>query len=325
MSKMQDIIKEAKSKITSFTEENESSDQDEKLGEAVSPKDLKKFSDMLFRLKKTDKSKKGKKVSEEVNLHENKLAKKLRLQYVGGWGAKMKHSQEGVTDSKGNKQGPWKYFWRNGKVSAEGNYKNGVEDGIWKYYNMNGKLASKETWKNNDWNGPVEMYHDDTGKIAWKGTFKNFDAEGWHYHYNNHGDLVWKGLYKNDERKEFVDLRVTNRHGHKVVRPGNGKVSEEANPKEIKKYSDMILTMKRVDEPGDGQIDEPKREPEPKVYARGKSYIEPKSTKQISAAVLRSQSQAAHDRRMRMRYARSISNEELADKYLAMKKRVQLL
>lgn len=47
-----------------------------------------------------------------------------------------------------NGNGKWKYFWSNGKILEEGQYKNWVKDGIWKKYRENGELDTVTEYKN---------------------------------------------------------------------------------------------------------------------------------------------------------------------------------
>lgn len=48
--------------------------------------------------------------------------------------------------SKGN--GKWRYFWENGQVLEEGQYKNWRKDGVWKRYRKNGEVDITSTYKN---------------------------------------------------------------------------------------------------------------------------------------------------------------------------------
>jgi antitoxin component YwqK of YwqJK toxin-antitoxin module len=44
--------------------------------------------------------------------------------------------------------GKWKYYWENGHVLEEGQYKNWVKDGVWKKYRENGELDTVIEYKN---------------------------------------------------------------------------------------------------------------------------------------------------------------------------------
>lgn len=44
--------------------------------------------------------------------------------------------------------GLWKYFWENGNILEEGNYKNWKKDGVWVRYRENGEVDVTNTYKN---------------------------------------------------------------------------------------------------------------------------------------------------------------------------------
>ena len=46
-------------------------------------------------------------------------------------------AEGGTVDGSGQQQGHWKYFFNNGKVKSEGNYKNGKKDSVWTFYYEN--------------------------------------------------------------------------------------------------------------------------------------------------------------------------------------------
>lgn len=46
-----------------------------------------------------------------------------------------------------NGNGTWKYFWSNGKVLEEGQYKNWIKDGVWKKYRKTGELDTITEYK----------------------------------------------------------------------------------------------------------------------------------------------------------------------------------
>jgi antitoxin component YwqK of YwqJK toxin-antitoxin module len=46
----------------------------------------------------------------------------------------------GIIDEQGQKQGPWKEYYMDGTLRAEGTYTNNVRTGLWKFYHPNGRL-----------------------------------------------------------------------------------------------------------------------------------------------------------------------------------------
>ena len=51
-------------------------------------------------------------------------------------------------DNFKNGTGKWKYFWSNGNILEEGQYKHWVKDGVWKKYREDGQLDSVTEYKN---------------------------------------------------------------------------------------------------------------------------------------------------------------------------------
>ena len=129
---------------------------------------------------------------------------------------------EGIVKEDGNRDGPWKDFYPDGSLKAEGNYDNGKQVGEWKFYHSNGKIEqtgkfSKQgkfdgTWKWYFDNGQLlkeEEYHngsrdgisteyDETGKVIASGEFVNGNEEGpW---FEITGDCYIRGTYRDGLR-----------------------------------------------------------------------------------------------------------------------------
>ncbi|MDH3975112.1 MAG: hypothetical protein OEV42_12600 [Deltaproteobacteria bacterium] len=49
---------------------------------------------------------------------------------------------KGTVQADGKKEGKWKYFYGNGLMMSEGEYRDGHKVGKWKYWNKNGKLIT---------------------------------------------------------------------------------------------------------------------------------------------------------------------------------------
>lgn len=54
-------------------------------------------------------------------------------------------SSEGIYE-EGLEEGYWKDYHENGKLAAEGYYKKGKEVGTWRFYDVNGKLEEEENY-----------------------------------------------------------------------------------------------------------------------------------------------------------------------------------
>jgi antitoxin component YwqK of YwqJK toxin-antitoxin module len=129
---------------------------------------------------------------------------------------------EGIVKDDGNRDGPWKDFYPDGSLKAEGNYDNGKQVGEWKYYHANGTIEqagkfSKQgkfqgTWKWFFDNGQLlkeEKYlngvrdglsteYDETGKVIEEGEFVAGNEDGpW---FELTGDCFIRGSYRDGLR-----------------------------------------------------------------------------------------------------------------------------
>lgn len=128
----------------------------------------------------------------------------------------------GVVKEDGNRDGPWKDFYPDGSLKAEGKYDDGKQVGEWKYYHPNGKIEqtgkfSKQgkldgTWKwyyedglllreesyRNGLRDGVSTEYDETGKVVEEGEYLDGKEEGpW---FDVTGDCVIKGTYRDGLR-----------------------------------------------------------------------------------------------------------------------------
>ncbi len=121
----------------------------------------------------------------------------------------------GLYDSKGGKEGVWKFYDKNGKLESEGYYEDGQLEGAYASYFPNGKVSYESNYEEGSWNGIATNYFID-GKIRsvlvgengnaerQKVSLNRFgdtvsveyyyqgDAEGWQYYYNPNGKLDYK-------------------------------------------------------------------------------------------------------------------------------------
>jgi len=64
------------------------------------------------------------------------------------------------------------YFFKNGKIKAEGPFTDGKMEGEWIFYRETGQLWVTGNFKNNMKNGPWIRY-DKTGKVEYNELFEN--------------------------------------------------------------------------------------------------------------------------------------------------------
>ena len=80
---------------------------------------------------------------------------------------------KGFEDSKGRKQGLWRYNFPNGQVAQLTTYKNNDERGPFINFYKNGKIEKKGTKEYGDYVGDYEEYYNN-GKIYRKGTYGKY-------------------------------------------------------------------------------------------------------------------------------------------------------
>ena len=88
---------------------------------------------------------------------------------------------KGTVQADGQKEGKWKYFYGNGLMMSEGEYKDGHKVGKWKYWNKNGKLITVRDHKEGEGHktemaGAEDAIKDDAAKAA-KATTEPHKAE----------------------------------------------------------------------------------------------------------------------------------------------------
>jgi antitoxin component YwqK of YwqJK toxin-antitoxin module len=62
-------------------------------------------------------------------------------------------------------------------LRVKGTYKDGERDGPWKLYYRGGQLDTKTIFKDAERNGPSEAYYGD-GQLGWKGVWKDGERCG---------------------------------------------------------------------------------------------------------------------------------------------------
>jgi len=158
----------------------------------------------------------------------------------------------------GKKEGLYqRYSSTSGELEVEGNYKQDKKDGIWKYYNHDGKLSSKSMYVLGDEIGPFEEYeyHKNNTKSRTRiGTnFKGGYKHTMTYYYDNGkiketGDYervykdnvkgrvgLWKKYYENG-KLEFVGNYVEGyKEGDWVYYYSNSKIASKGAYLPVKK------------------------------------------------------------------------------------------
>ena len=96
--------------------------------------------------------------------------------------------------------GPYREFFTDGKLSAEGHYKNGLRHATWKYYFRNGSLKAIGAYELGEFSGPWEWWREN-GLPLQAGSFHQGKQVGlWKRYYDN-GQLWDEGHYTSEGKK----------------------------------------------------------------------------------------------------------------------------
>lgn len=101
---------------------------------------------------------------------------------------------EGIVDDQGRKQGPWKVFYTDGSLKAEGSYKNDLKVGQWRYYFENGGLEQQGNYVSGQANGVWEWYFRD-GQTLREEEYNMGFEDGMSTEYNDTGAVIAEGPY----------------------------------------------------------------------------------------------------------------------------------
>ena len=102
---------------------------------------------------------------------------------------------EGIIDDEGIKDGPWKEFYADGSLRAEGLYRNGSRIGKWKFYHPNASLEQEGNYNNQgNTDGLWKWYYDD-GLLLREENYLNGNSEGIFTEFDDSGSPIIQGEY----------------------------------------------------------------------------------------------------------------------------------
>jgi antitoxin component YwqK of YwqJK toxin-antitoxin module len=117
---------------------------------------------------------------------------------------------EGMLDSAGMRNGPWKLFYSDGKLRAEGAYKNGKRQGPWTYYYKSGKVEQKGNY-NEDLSGGEWKWYYQSGALHREETYRKGREDGHSIEYDSLGVVIIEGDFI-DGRKNGIWTQEINDH-----------------------------------------------------------------------------------------------------------------
>lgn len=96
--------------------------------------------------------------------------------------------------------GPFKWYYCNGLVAAEGSYGNSMYQGLWKFYHPHGILKCEQFCKDNILHG-LSKYYSPGGELHSEQMYENGTRVGdWKFYYPN-GNLRAEEFFKNGLRE----------------------------------------------------------------------------------------------------------------------------
>lgn len=144
---------------------------------------------------------------------------------------------EGIINSSGVKEGPWKEYYTDGKLRAEGEYRDGARYGKWKFYHQNGKMEQTGKYVSGGKPHGLWVWYFPNGEVLREENFRKGKEDGDIVEYDTAGNVIIKGQYIDGledgkwymqigeyrEEGEFIDGL---RHGEWIhYYTTNGKVS----------------------------------------------------------------------------------------------------
>jgi uncharacterized protein len=102
---------------------------------------------------------------------------------------------EGIIDTTGKMQGPWKEYHPNGQLKSKGEYVNGKRIGDWEFYHPNGKAEQRGKYdKKGRAQGPWKWFYE-SGNLLREETYLNDLQDGMMTEYSDSGKVITKGEY----------------------------------------------------------------------------------------------------------------------------------
>lgn len=109
----------------------------------------------------------------------------------------------GIIDEQGRRQGPWKEYYMDGALRAEGTYTNNLRTGLWKFYHPNGQLEQigKYDAKGRA-TGNWKWYYDNGSLRRDENLFEDIH-QGDYVEYARDSSILLQGNYVDDIKEGF--------------------------------------------------------------------------------------------------------------------------
>jgi len=108
---------------------------------------------------------------------------------------------EGILDTAGRQQGPWKEYHPNGELKSKGEYVNGKRIGDWVFYHPNGKTEQLGKYdKRGRAQGPWKWFYE-SGNLLREENYRNDLQDGTMTEYSDDGKIITKGDYVDGQKE----------------------------------------------------------------------------------------------------------------------------
>jgi uncharacterized protein len=124
----------------------------------------------------------------------------LRIAYVVDMGRLM---GSGILDASGKKQGPWKEYYKEGGLRAEGNYRDGIRIGSWKFYFPDGTLEQLGIYTDRGKEHGIWTWYYADSTLRRVENYTNGMKNGEMVEYSEQGVPIAKGSFVDDEEDGF--------------------------------------------------------------------------------------------------------------------------
>jgi antitoxin component YwqK of YwqJK toxin-antitoxin module len=108
---------------------------------------------------------------------------------------------QGIITNEGKKEGDWKYFYRERRISATGKYSNNLQTGNWKYFYLDGKTEQTGNYKQGKTDGLWQWFYSD-GSLKREEEYYEGLPEGIYIEYDTLGQTLVNGKYFDGQKEE---------------------------------------------------------------------------------------------------------------------------
>jgi antitoxin component YwqK of YwqJK toxin-antitoxin module len=106
-------------------------------------------------------------------------------------------SGKGIIKDDGAREGKFSYFYSDGSVKSEGEYRNNLQQGKWLFYFKKGVFEQTGFFSNGYFNGEWKWFYPDSSLLRCE-NFTNGRRNGFYFELSERGDTVVRGFYKDN-------------------------------------------------------------------------------------------------------------------------------